>query len=251
MPVAPYPRDIALPQMQDPPTHITSSMFGCTLDIVANPVPFSSLDSDLVGLDFQTTHTTLPWPGQIDNHGSLDLPCNVFPISVRTQLLTDHPDGDAYVNQPNLQNIKVEGGYFSVSSPKDEVTLDLPSSSTVDSLVQTIQLKSERPPPRLSSRSFWDPESLRSDPEPKAPQTEQHQYNHNCRRARKLHRCSIASCTKTFHQKTHLEIHIRAHSGYKPFVRSDQSTASDHTDTAVCSSARRPHVVKDSRSLET
>ncbi|KAL6704645.1 DNA-binding transcription factor [Coniothyrium glycines] len=34
---------------------------------------------------------------------------------------------------------------------------------------------------------------------------------------RKRYRCSIPNCNKSFYQKTHLEIHIRAHTGAKPF----------------------------------
>ena len=37
-------------------------------------------------------------------------------------------------------------------------------------------------------------------------------------KARKTYQCSIATCAKLFYQKTHLEIHTRAHTGYKPFV---------------------------------
>ena len=39
-------------------------------------------------------------------------------------------------------------------------------------------------------------------------------------RTQKTYRCDIASCAKRFFQKTHLEIHMRAHTGYKPFVSS-------------------------------
>ncbi|MCJ1395248.1 hypothetical protein MMC18_008132 [Xylographa bjoerkii] len=36
-------------------------------------------------------------------------------------------------------------------------------------------------------------------------------------RIKKTYKCDIASCAKHFFQKTHLEIHMRAHTGYKPF----------------------------------
>ena len=36
---------------------------------------------------------------------------------------------------------------------------------------------------------------------------------------RKRYQCTIPNCNKSFYQKTHLEIHIRAHTGAKPFVR--------------------------------
>jgi hypothetical protein len=38
-------------------------------------------------------------------------------------------------------------------------------------------------------------------------------------KARKTYQCDLPTCAKLFYQKTHLEIHMRAHTGYKPFVR--------------------------------
>lgn len=35
---------------------------------------------------------------------------------------------------------------------------------------------------------------------------------------KKKYSCNMPNCNKTFYQKTHLEIHIRAHTGAKPFV---------------------------------
>lgn len=35
---------------------------------------------------------------------------------------------------------------------------------------------------------------------------------------RRTYGCDVGSCAKYFFQKTHLEIHMRAHTGYKPFV---------------------------------
>ena len=40
--------------------------------------------------------------------------------------------------------------------------------------------------------------------------------------ARRRYPCRIHSCVKVFTQKTHLEIHMRAHTGYKPYVRYPQ-----------------------------
>jgi uncharacterized Zn-finger protein len=37
-------------------------------------------------------------------------------------------------------------------------------------------------------------------------------------KARKRYQCSMPDCNKSFYQKTHLEIHTRAHTGVKPFV---------------------------------
>ena len=63
---------------------------------------------------------------------------------------------------------------------------------------------------------------------------------------RKRYQCQVAACSKCFFQKTHLEIHLRAHTGIKPFV-----------STCCCSASRllTPYsyvksrtVVKDFRS---
>ena len=35
---------------------------------------------------------------------------------------------------------------------------------------------------------------------------------------RRRYLCDVPSCSKVFTQKTHLDIHIRAHTGYKPYV---------------------------------
>jgi uncharacterized Zn-finger protein len=42
-------------------------------------------------------------------------------------------------------------------------------------------------------------------------------------KARKRYHCSIPGCNKSFYQKTHLEIHTRAHTGVKPFVCKEPS----------------------------
>ena len=38
-------------------------------------------------------------------------------------------------------------------------------------------------------------------------------------RTKRRYSCKIQACAKIFSQKTHLEIHMRAHTGYKPYVR--------------------------------
>ena len=38
-------------------------------------------------------------------------------------------------------------------------------------------------------------------------------------KAKKRYECEFEGCYKSFYQKTHLEIHTRAHSGDKPYVR--------------------------------
>lgn len=45
----------------------------------------------------------------------------------------------------------------------------------------------------------------------------------NTSRPRKRYYCEIPNCGKSFHQKTHLDIHTRAHTGVKPFLCKEPS----------------------------
>lgn len=42
--------------------------------------------------------------------------------------------------------------------------------------------------------------------------------NRSSSRSKRRYPCKLRSCAKIFTQKTHLEIHMRAHTGYKPYV---------------------------------
>jgi len=44
------------------------------------------------------------------------------------------------------------------------------------------------------------------------------EYARPSQKSRKRYQCSMPDCNKSFYQKTHLEIHTRAHTGVKPFV---------------------------------
>lgn len=70
-------------------------------------------------------------------------------------------------------------------------------STNIDTLMRAIQAKQETEQhPKEASRATQSPHS----------------------NARKRYHCPFPSCGKTFFQKTHLEIHTRAHTGIKPFV---------------------------------
>ena len=53
-------------------------------------------------------------------------------------------------------------------------------------------------------------------------------------RTKKTYRCDVTSCAKYFFQKTHLDIHMRAHTGYKPFVSSQPGQVKKEVLTRVC-----------------
>ena len=71
-------------------------------------------------------------------------------------------------------------------------------------------------------------------------------------RTKKTYKCDIASCAKHFFQKTHLEIHMRAHTGYKPFVSIDTGLTRYMVLTCcVASFARSHHAANAFRNWET
>ncbi|KNG52586.1 zinc finger protein ozf [Stemphylium lycopersici] len=52
---------------------------------------------------------------------------------------------------------------------------------------------------------------------PEAPEPSKEEAVKTSQKPRKRYQCTIPNCNKSFYQKTHLEIHIRAHTGAKPF----------------------------------
>lgn len=92
----------------------------------------------------------------------------------------------------------------------------------VDVLMRTIQTKTKfRPQQQLTPRPYGvrssSTTSIGSASDPDRG-TEKHRGTGKT--MRKRYECDAPSCTKSFFQKTHLEIHMRAHTGYKPFVSS-------------------------------
>lgn len=73
-------------------------------------------------------------------------------------------------------------------------------STDIDSLMRAIQAKEEPAEPRRRERQRSQPNASTTH------------------KARKRYQCAIAGCGKAFYQKTHLEIHTRAHTGVKPFA---------------------------------
>ena len=96
---------------------------------------------------------------------------------------------------------------------KDKIRAD------VDTLMKAIQTKVERPLIPIHSSRAIDSSSPISSSNSGLSAT-------NCRegtpKPKRTYPCNVPSCTKVFSQKTHLEIHTRAHTGYKPYVRSPE-----------------------------
>lgn len=114
-------------------------------------------------------------------------------------------------------------GYaFDNISPQD---LNSPGTSTepysgtdVDTLMRAIQTKSGSNSPQTQASASNQPESRPHNNGSEHRLRTRTNGEHTGFRTRKKYQCHLPSCAKVFFQKTHLEIHVRAHTGYKPFV---------------------------------
>lgn len=77
-------------------------------------------------------------------------------------------------------------------------------STDIDTLMRAIQSKQD--PKREQKHDPACSPSSSSSASPRKP------------RSKKRYQCTIPGCDKAFHQKTHLDIHTRAHTGVKPFL---------------------------------
>ncbi|KAL8972847.1 MAG: hypothetical protein Q9183_000322 [Haloplaca sp. 2 TL-2023] len=194
-----------------------------TLAAAVNSVPYCLFSREMnvaVRMAYQQRQYTPIWTrGEGATRGDF-FNCN--PVSP-----TERSKSEAGVDPHLTQIVKLEGDAPNIANHSHPATTSVDQaiahstgefSTTVDSLMRTIQLQSNPPqhrpasvpisvvtPPQSSSES----DAIHSDQstrEPKRPKGQQ------------TYLCSEASCNKVFHQKTHLEIHQRAHTGYKPFL---------------------------------
>lgn len=92
------------------------------------------------------------------------------------------------------------------------------SGTSVDSLMKAIQHTPRKRMTDLQSSFTNLTTSTRQAYAPPAPTSDHFQENVP-ERTKKRYPCDIEGCHKSFGQRTHLRIHIRAHTGMKPYVR--------------------------------
>lgn len=140
-------------------------------------------------------------------HGSRDT-LNSPPIKIETA--THKPDDE------DLHCGRVLGRQRPTPRSEKDISTD------VDTLMRAIQTKATPPahqaqPPRVyddlvpDSSSDWIPSATKCG----IPIGS---------KSKRRYPCKTSSCTKVFTQKTHLEIHMRAHTGHKPYVRPFEAT---------------------------
>lgn len=129
----------------------------------------------------------------------------------------------------------------------------------VDTLMRAIQVKSDsrRRGPRISEIHESSDRRPSDGPDSDVARENYSESGPGFPRSRKKYQCSVPTCSKVFFQKTHLEIHVRAHTGAKPFVSAPMprlsliSISHDANTVVVRSFVKNHHAVNGSRSLAT
>lgn len=132
--------------------------------------------------------------------------------SVKTEILSPVEQNHAFGQYNNYDH--------STESSSSNEALGLAFSTDVDCLMRAIQAKNQdgspEEMPMVCESKLDRVETLHMAPVNHPVKEQQIIQMRN--KARKRYLCSIPGCNKSFYQKTHLEIHTRAHTGVKPFV---------------------------------
>lgn len=162
--------------------------------------------------------------------------------NTRQGYVEEHHSQSPPIKSEPLWNVPTNSPSFASTSSK-VITPTAPVNGTaevifgteVDTLMKAIQAKSKATPSQTStppepSRPVVGvsrtplyvqatSEGAAGEPsKPKLTHGEQHDESSSAKNGKKRYSCTIENCTKSFYQKTHLDIHERAHTGVKPYV---------------------------------
>ena len=123
-------------------------------------------------------------------------------------------DGPLTKDAPVFQDILAHKSHTPVARHDTEFGTD------VDTLVRAIQKKSANRPQRARNSPVYRCSGRRSSDSDASMKgsLKEVKSGRSSQASRKKYQCTMSTCAKTFFQKTHLEIHLRAHTGCKPFV---------------------------------
>ena len=214
--------------------HRMAPTFDLSLSLLTNstmnyPTPFYSLGFGLQhGLAAQLDVTAFDPPGT-------QQPTSLPPSFTLThhELPQVREARNAIIEVDSSPLVKAESGSpedFGFTLCNDSLQgLELPAhpqeanfGTDVDVLMRAIQTKSKSPPHQQLTLSSYGTSTRRSSSTTSIGSGSDHdrgtEKDRGSGKTRKRYGCDAPSCTKSFFQKTHLEIHMRAHTGYKPFV---------------------------------
>ena len=106
--------------------------------------------------------------------------------------------------------------YSAPTSRLPMCTTNNDAGTDVDTLMRAIQTKAKTSLTQAPSSTTFGGSSESSSSDSNSSATKKTDQRRS--KARRKYPCKVQSCAKVFTQKTHLEIHMRAHTGYKPYV---------------------------------
>jgi len=160
------------------------------------------------------------YPGTTEISSSLTNPVearNTYPIMNRSPTIKAETHSPVQPSQIFPEPSYIED-YRSASAGETETGITF--STDVDTLMKAIQAKS-RPTqsPEQATKVHYLERKIQESEYLLAVQAEAATLESpRSNKSRKRYQCGLPDCNKSFYQKTHLDIHTRAHTGVKPFV---------------------------------
>ena len=165
-----------------------------------------------------------------DRRGFVEEPQRQSP-PIKTE--QQHQQWNTPSSSPTFDSDKIK----TITSPTPNGTTEINFGTEVDTLMKAIQAKSQPVPPQTSSpvvqsrpvvgHSFTPPYTqtasqggMQTGEESKFKLTGEDVQDEagSPKGGKKRYQCTVEHCSKSFYQKTHLDIHVRAHTGDKPYV---------------------------------
>lgn len=143
------------------------------------------------------------------------------------------PQWNVSTSSPTFTSPKTK----TIASPLPNANTDIDFGTEVDTLMKAIQAKSQTVPPQTSSPVApsrpvvgvpFTPPYVQTASQGGIQTGEGSKFKltgedvqdeaDSPKGGKKRYQCTIEGCSKSFYQKTHLDIHVRAHTGDKPYV---------------------------------